>query len=157
MGKLCQNQAERRVVWPIRRVHSCSKQPKSGWTTGSHREEGKRTYSDSLSWKTFIVLHFVVHMKNDKNSCVKDQEGELREKLGSFLLSHLHTAGLTKASVNVGSLVSKTYRCGWTQPPSPMSERCQGRGFLKLFSHMTSTFGGAYRLLIAVLCLLCSV
>lgn len=43
--------------------------------------EGKGVYTDSHSWKTFVVLHSVVHEKRDRNSCVKNVKRELEKAL----------------------------------------------------------------------------
>ncbi len=46
---------------------------------------------NSTHGQTFIV-HWVVHVKSDRNSCVKNVKRELREKFKPCLLSHRHTA-----------------------------------------------------------------
>ncbi len=81
-----------------------------GWKVGHHREGWDVlncycwiAFQDSLSSKTFIVLHSVVHIKSDKSSCVKI------EKL------------LHKVSVMVRVSVSESYKR--IQPPIPLLER----------------------------------
>lgn len=69
----------------------------------------------SLSWKAFIVLHLVAHMKSDRNSLVRNEKRELKKR--SIPCSSLTS---TRPSVKwVLMLVLETYRKGRTQIPLP--------------------------------------
>lgn len=95
------------------------------------------SFLDSLSWESPIVLRSVVHLKNYRNSCVKNKV----QALAPFSPSH----SWQEVGVNVRSSFSESYRDGWKQTPSnPWSERCGGRELLKLFNHLTSTSHGVY-------------
>ncbi len=66
------------------------------------------TFSDSLSWKTFIALHLVVQMKSDSDICVKNEKKERSSNPGSLLTSAQLKS--SEVGVKVGLLVWETYK-----------------------------------------------
>lgn len=77
--------------------------------------------SDSLSWKVFIALYSVFHMKSDRNSCVTNEERALAGHPHSCLITEeggfeRQIFGFWKVTEMVGhsakSDVGKTYGMG---------------------------------------------
>lgn len=54
----------------------------SGMKIGCYREIMIlfKYVDNGLFWKTFRVLHSVVHMKNGRNSCVRNEKRELKKE-----------------------------------------------------------------------------